>query len=407
MRMGMVTYVLITLMLLNVSCRSLSSDGRGFNDATALTRAIQEGDVETAKRIIVAHPEGANEKDSEGRYPLHWAARRGNVRLAELLIEKGSDVNANMKGWTALHEASYWGKHEMAELLIEKGADVEAGSQTGSSPLATAAGTKHPLIVELLVVHGADVDAKDSMGRTPLYSGVQSKSEQIVTFLLDSGATPNYPAGTFGPLHKSASQGSTSIAEILIKHGADVNRVAWSGRRAVYIATRSGHKKTARALADKSATLDIISAIFLNQPDEVERMVNADQNLATQGLSWAENKETALHWASRMGSRRISAFLLRKGANANATDLMDRTPLHLASLAGSKDVVTLLLLNGSLIDQKDYEGKSPLFLAAENNSEEVVRLLLAKGARTDTIDVTGKQLRELLIEKGFIQESDR
>lgn len=407
MRSVIVTCVLITLSLLSVGCRSLRSKEGGGNDPAALTRAIQEGDVETAKRMIAAYPECVNEKDSEGKYPLHWAARRGAVRLAGLLIEKGSDVNANMKGWTALHEASYWGKNDMAELLIKNGAHIEARSQTGSSPLATAAGTRHPTIVELLVAHGADVDAKDNMGRTPLYSGVQSKSEQIVTFLLDSGATPNYPVGEFGPLHKAASQGSTSIAEVLIKHGAEVNRLAWSERKAVYIATRFGHKNTARALADKGAKLDIISAIFLNQPDEVEKMVDTDQKLASQGLSWAEDKETALHWASRTGSLKTSEFLLSKGANANATDIMKRTPLHLASLADSKDVAALLILNGALIDQKDYEGKTPLFLAAENNSKEAASLFLQKGARTDIVDVTGKRLREMLIEKDFIQESDR
>ena len=60
--------------------------------------------------------------------------------IAELLIEKGADVNAKSnRGYTPLHEASDHGKIEIIDLLIAKGADVNAiivsGRNQGKTPL--------------------------------------------------------------------------------------------------------------------------------------------------------------------------------------------------------------------------------------------------------------------------------
>lgn len=35
--------------------------------------------------------------DSEGRTPLHWAVDRGHFNVVELLISKGTDVNAKVQ----------------------------------------------------------------------------------------------------------------------------------------------------------------------------------------------------------------------------------------------------------------------------------------------------------------------
>ena len=104
-----------------------------------------------------------------GWIPLHSAARHGHKEIAELLIEKGTDVNArDSSGKSALHDAASIGHKEIVKLLIIKGADLNAESGYYGTSLHVAASIGHKEIVELLIANGADVNVKDGFGRTPL-----------------------------------------------------------------------------------------------------------------------------------------------------------------------------------------------------------------------------------------------
>jgi ankyrin repeat protein len=98
---------------------------------------------------------------------LFLAVRYGQKEVAELLIEKGADVNAkNNYGETPLAYAL--NNKEIADLLIAKGADVNAKGDFGGTPLHEAAGSGHKETAKLLIEKGADVNAKDDDGETPL-----------------------------------------------------------------------------------------------------------------------------------------------------------------------------------------------------------------------------------------------
>ncbi|KAI9791843.1 MAG: BRCA1-associated RING domain protein 1 [Peltula sp. TS41687] len=61
---------------------------------------------------------------------LHIAAAKGNLPMMKLLLEKGSDPNAqDSHGWTALHLAVEQGHQEVANLLLESGANLYAITQ--------------------------------------------------------------------------------------------------------------------------------------------------------------------------------------------------------------------------------------------------------------------------------------
>jgi hypothetical protein len=70
-----------------------------------------------------------------GRTPLHVAVRRGNEKVAELLIKKGADIQAATKeGWTPLHTAHMSGHPGMVRLLLRSGADPEKPCNDGKKP---------------------------------------------------------------------------------------------------------------------------------------------------------------------------------------------------------------------------------------------------------------------------------
>jgi hypothetical protein len=82
--------------------------------------------------------------------PLHMAARRGNVAVAEALLDGGAEREARDKlGDTPLHRAVKCGKTEIAALLLSRGADVHARGKGGLAPWQVARGSlmKHLLQV--------------------------------------------------------------------------------------------------------------------------------------------------------------------------------------------------------------------------------------------------------------------
>jgi ankyrin repeat protein len=78
-------------------------------------------------KILEAHEEYANAKDKNGWTPLHEAVVGNSEAIVELLVEKGSDVNAvTNSGETALNIAKeYKGEgHPIVTLLESYGAKM-------------------------------------------------------------------------------------------------------------------------------------------------------------------------------------------------------------------------------------------------------------------------------------------
>jgi ankyrin repeat protein len=72
---------------------------------------------------------------------LHMAARRGNVSVAEALLDCGADGEARDKlGDTPLHRAVKCGKTEMVAFLLSRGADVHAEGKRGLTAWQVARG---------------------------------------------------------------------------------------------------------------------------------------------------------------------------------------------------------------------------------------------------------------------------
>ena len=95
--------------------------------------------VETVKLLI---QRGANPAlvSSNRSTPLHFAARRGNYQVAELLVHHAKvDVNdKDFAHMTALHLACISGNVAISKMLLERGANIRAKSTELMTPLHTA-----------------------------------------------------------------------------------------------------------------------------------------------------------------------------------------------------------------------------------------------------------------------------
>lgn len=103
-----------------------------------------------------------------GKTLLHAAAFEGNLKIAEILIKRGADVNSrDTFKQTPLYYAAHEGHLEMAEFLITKGADVNARDYKQNTPMHYAVKKGHANVEALLLGSGADINAVNKSGETP------------------------------------------------------------------------------------------------------------------------------------------------------------------------------------------------------------------------------------------------
>ena len=101
-----------------------------------VVQACSVGDIKAAKRLLEEGAKIDGDGTQEGITPLFVAVAGGHQEVANLLLEKGADVNVGVKeNWTPFIACCHYGRSDLAEKLIEKGADVDARTEDGWSGL--------------------------------------------------------------------------------------------------------------------------------------------------------------------------------------------------------------------------------------------------------------------------------
>ncbi|XP_012287563.1 tankyrase isoform X2 [Orussus abietinus] len=136
---------------------------------SALLDAAKKGNLARVQRLVTQ--DNINCRDAQGRNstPLHLAAGYNNLEVAEFLLERGADVNAQDKGGLIpLHNASSYGHLDIAALLIKYNTVVNATDKWGFTPLHEAAQKGRTQLCALLLAHGADPFLKNQEGQSPV-----------------------------------------------------------------------------------------------------------------------------------------------------------------------------------------------------------------------------------------------
>ncbi|XP_056145895.1 unconventional myosin-XVI [Lampris incognitus] len=190
---------------------------------------------------------------SSGGSLLHLCARHDNVFAAELLIERGLNVNLQDEDlWTALHVACVCDHADMVLLLLLGGVNVLLQDVNGNIPLDYASeGTEASYIlrkhleengvdvssmhtmrtqrpgtmlsdVKQLVAAGGNLGQPNDDGVTLLHIACASGYREVASVLLESGVDPHPSDNNFWtPLHLAAKYGQTSIVSQLLRHRAN------------------------------------------------------------------------------------------------------------------------------------------------------------------------------------------
>ena len=209
---------------------------------------------------------------------MYWAAFRGSVEMATLLIKFGVGKHHELRmksngerGETSLQEAVSPAKvgtqderFRVARLLVEDGAYFDIGSASALNDvnrvealLSEDATLTHKTLefdmtalhwsaragavetTRLLLSRGADPDAMNRSNRTPTQLAAEMNHADIIALLAEAGAdlnTQDKKGRT--PLHRATYEGKVEAAEALLAHGADPNITNRNGKTAFQIARK-------------------------------------------------------------------------------------------------------------------------------------------------------------------------
>lgn len=124
---------------------------------SALTRAISRKHNSVARLLL---DKGAT-TDYTGplvQKPLHIAVQTGNVKMVELLLDNGADIDELTANGSVLCQAIKAGREDITSLLLSRDADMDIAQYPIHSPLGNAILQKNERLIKDLLKHGAGTD---------------------------------------------------------------------------------------------------------------------------------------------------------------------------------------------------------------------------------------------------------
>ncbi len=165
-----------------------------------LGKAIEYGDVKTARRVLNKFPSLINYEFEFRDPPLALAVEKGDAEMARLLIEKGADMyHDNGRIGNACNYAAFYKLESIVKVFVESGYRLDHQSVKGFGTCLHRSCDGGDLeTVKYLINKGADINVMNlyQRNRTPLLCAVSASScyphrrarIEIVKLLLKEGA---------------------------------------------------------------------------------------------------------------------------------------------------------------------------------------------------------------------------
>jgi len=311
-------------------------------------------------------------KFTGGFTPLMFAAQKGDVESARLLLAAGADVNeSTVEDGSALVVASASGHEKFALFLLEKGADPNAKDGFGITPLHYA-------------LHEGLLTIADGIERGGYKSGGSAwerpNMPELMKALVAHGANPNVRiAADFPPYH---------YMPIARNRGTGLPQISLVGATPYLLAAASADTAAMRFLVEGKADPRLTTT------------EGVTPLMVVAGVACERGVRTEEQWKNALDAAKL---VLELGGDVNAVGPGGRTALKGATFLGRTEMVQFLAEKGANLEAKDKYGETAMSIAAGDPGGFVFRQL--KGAKYDFTFRTpppraDKKMVELLLKLG-------
>ncbi|KAI0430727.1 ankyrin repeat-containing domain protein [Xylaria sp. FL1042] len=386
-------------------------------------------------KFLLDHGADVNSLGGRTQLPIQIAAAHGPLKIVQLLINAGADVNAVAGGEPALFAAARKGHcgRRVVELLLDSGAnlpvDVDSINRLLNNTLDhfqddplfargydyidyTREGNLNDMRTVFTDGPGAVIETllKTSLQLPPqIVSGSKMalvlqracivNKPAFVRLLLFKGVDVNAIGGYYGTaLQAAARLGHSELVQFLLEQGADPNMLQGKHHTALRAAIIGAHTAIVEALLQHGTDINLtptphdgeelsplltLAAEFSNA--EIVSMLVA---AGTDVLVNVEGHQHPLIFAAERGNLEMVQCLLTAGTPANIATLdtsqnrrmgRKKTPLHVACYHGHEEIIQLLIDTGAEVEKVVDNSRTPLELASESGQVPAIRLLLRAG----------------------------
>ena len=363
--------------------------------------AASKGDI-TSVRALLKQGADANAAQGDGMTALHWAAERGDVPLAELLVYAGANVSAGTRigHYTPLHIASRQGVGPIVRALLKGGANPSARAENGGvMPLHLAAESGSVDAVTALLDAGADANAKETeWGQTPLMFAAEFNRFGVINLLLKRGAQVDLKTNPVDlakatALDRQATQLQKRILDSIVPRGQAPTptqlQTAIEAERDLYLTGKmpdlpplavaggaagagGGRGAGGAGAAGGGRAAGAAGAAAPANPFQDPAAGRAAGGAGTgTGGAAAVNQDDVQAAIDRASDAPPPPIISAKGG---------LTALHHAVRQGNVESVRALLTGGAKVDEKTGDGHSPLLVALINGQFDSAMELIKHGA---------------------------
>lgn len=440
--------------------------------------ATLERFLEEPALYLVEQGLDVNKADYTRHFPLNEAINMGSLRLIEAMLKHGAQVKPKeghnplvyaVVNWPTWSDELKTNNLKVAELLVNAGADINK-----DNPLAKALGERNFKVANLLLDHGADVNQPGLVTSfyhghafeynnevVPLVEGLllwtldKNKADfkegvEMIKKLIAKGAP--VPASALTAAIKGGFDevveflraretkvqpedfieaiiaGNISLVNDMFKKGVDVNGPDREGRTPLIVAV--GIPTENKTVADeitsilltngadvnkpmmrdgKEIVTPLIAALFARNEEQARALVEKGADVKKKlhrdvGIAILEREPdvaigadvSVIHCAALALLPSLIEIFIKKGVSASESNRYGMTPLHaltvqlpggpgntrvgLSSLAiaeQGKKIIAILVQHGAKIDAQDKWGNTALHYAAKWSPELVIALLAA------------------------------
>ncbi|KAL3858016.1 hypothetical protein ACJMK2_012632 [Sinanodonta woodiana] len=356
---------------------------------------------ESVAQTLVGHHVDVNKRDNSGKCLLHKAIKRGDEFSASFLINNGCNVNlaTHLDKESPLHMVACFnpevtsaevlrGMARIAKLLLDHGSDCNAQDAVGNTPIHCAVICKNQAVFSVLLQYGKlNLELKNADGFTPLWlalqegEGVEGEPDEVYSEnsfaaqLINNGSSPDAvePESGDSLLHLATRASNDKAGIFLANSKAKTNHTNNKGETALHIACEKGLTRLVKVLLDRGANPNIQTL------KPVHPTTGLQMNLLMEEEAPPVSQQTPLHRALLNEHEDIVNIFLQYKLDV-----------------GQSNDNTRILPNFNL---KDSEGNTVLGLALWNNLYREAGQLLGAGASINEKNAEGLTLLHQAIEK--------
>lgn len=238
---------------------------------------------------------------------------------------------------------------------------------------------------------GPDLSKSLKSVAAPLYYAALLGLSTITQILVGQGAEVNAQGGSCGnALHAASIRGHGEVVQALIKAGADIDAQSGNSGNALQAASFEGHTSVVKILLDSNADVNeqggrysnaLQAASAADQQAVVRLLLAYGANIDAQGGLY----DNALNAAAAESHTATVEILLEEGAKVTQIDVQRRSVLHHAinSAFCTTSLVKVLLSRGAPLHTVDIKNMTPLHYSVKFGHQSIAELLLDGGVPID------------------------